>query len=131
MKISVLQRFKAYYIIFFLKCFKLIYVQKTIKTAYKNISSYSISKQYRISYEPTNPDLIYGELVVKDFLYLCALIPKNLNCKIYDLGCGDARLLLAAVLLFKGLKAVGIEKISSLQEAASSIILSKQSSLSI
>lgn len=124
MKISVLQKFKAYYAIFFLKIFKLICVQKTLKRAYKNIPSYSISKQYRISHEPTNPDLIYGELSVKDFLYLCALIPKNINCKIYDLGCGDARLLLAAVLFFGGVRAVGIEKIANLQEAASAIVLS-------
>ncbi|MCS5709289.1 hypothetical protein CC99x_010270 [Candidatus Berkiella cookevillensis] len=123
MTISVLQKFKAYYIILFLKFFKFICVQETLRKAYKNIPSYSISKQYRIEYEPTNPDLIYGELSVKDFLYLCALIPKNINCKIYDLGCGDARLLLAAVLLFKDLKAVGIEKIASLQEIASTVIL--------
>lgn len=129
MTISALRKFKIYCTVFFLNSFKLKYILKTIQKAYQATPSYSISKQYRVAHEPMNPDLIYGELSIKSFLYLYALIPKRINCKIYDLGCGDARLLLASALFFKNLEAVGIEKIAALQQAASNIVLSMQSQI--
>ena len=119
MIISSLDKLKNYFSVFFVRFLRLIYVLKTIRFCYKAIPTYSLSKHYRVTQEPTNPDFIYGELSVCSFLYLLALIPKNINCKIYDLGCGDGKLLLAAVLFFKNLTAIGIEKIPDLCQVAS------------
>lgn len=129
MTISASRKFKTYCSLFFLNSFKLKYILKTIQKAYQTTPSYSMSKHYRVAHEPTNPDLIYGELSISAFLYLCALIPKHINFKIYDLGCGDARLLLATTLYFRNLEAIGIEKIADLQIAASSIALSMQAQI--
>lgn len=103
--------------------FRLIYVLILIKKSYFNIATYSISKKYRTEQEPSNTDLIYGELSICSFLYLLTLILKdnNPNKKIYDLGCGDGKLLLSAVLLFKNLQAIGIEVIAPLQKIASDL----------
>ena len=117
-------KLKTYIAVFILKFFKLVYVLAIVKKTYAKTPTYSISKQYRVEQEPENPDLIYGELAISSFLYLLALIPKKMNCKIYDLGCGDARLLLSAALFYNHLKAVGIEKITTLHNIASSIVLS-------
>ncbi len=121
MKISVLTKIKAYSILYFLRFFELWSVLNKIKKTYKHIPTYSISKEYRLSQEPKNTDLIYGELSVLSFLYLLGLIPKTKNVKIYDLGCGDGILLLSAVLFYKRLNAVGIEKIADLQKIAVSM----------
>jgi hypothetical protein len=115
---SIAYKLNIFFTVFILKLFKLIHVLTILKKNYQSIPSYSISKQYRITQEPTNSDLIYGELSVHSFLYLLALIPKKNNALIYDLGSGDGKLLLSAVLFFKNLTAIGIEKVTDLQKIA-------------
>lgn len=113
--ISILSKFRSYCRVFIINNFKLIYVLFMLKKSYKNTPTYSISKYYRETQEPNNSDLIYGELAVHSFLYLLMLIIKSKNIKIYDLGCGDGKLLLSAVLFFKNLHAMGIEKVEPLK----------------
>ncbi len=125
MMISPLQKAKTYFIVYFLKFFSLIYVLFSVNKTYQKIPTYSLSKQYREAQKSDDPDLIYGELSVLDFLYLLSLIPKKMPCKIYDLGSGDGKLLLSAVLFFKGIKAIGVETVSTLQNVAATIALSK------
>lgn len=126
MALSFYNKVSAYLQVFLLKVFKLIYVSFTLNNAYKNIPTYSISKQYRDTQETSDPDLIYGELSINSFLYLLALITKKMDIKIYDLGCGDGKLLLAAVLFFNNLNAIGIERVEALQSTASNIALRLQ-----
>lgn len=126
---SIAYKLNIFFTVFILKLFKLIHVLTILKKNYQSIPSYSISKQYRITQEPTNSDLIYGELSVHSFLYLLALIPKKNNALIYDLGSGDGKLLLSAVLYFKNLKAIGIEKVTDLQKISASLALSIQASI--
>lgn len=120
----LIDKINAYVAVFILGCFKLVSVLFTVKKTYKNIPTYSISKEYRQKQEPQNLDLVYGELSPSCFLYLLALLPHKPNIKLYDLGCGDAKLLLSAVLFYKNLHATGIEKIPTLQKIASEIALS-------
>jgi SAM-dependent methyltransferase len=127
--ISTLNKVKAFISVFYINIFNLLFVSYAVKKAYKHTPTYSLSKQYREEHEPSNPDLIYGELSIYAFLYLLALILKKDQAKIYDLGCGDARLLLAAVLFFKNIHAVGIEIIPEIKNAASNIALSLQSKI--
>jgi SAM-dependent methyltransferase len=123
---SIAYKLNIFFTVFILRLFKLIQILFILKKSYQSIPSYSISKQYRITQEPSNSDLIYGELSVHAFLYLLALIPKKNNALIYDLGCGDGKLLLSAVLFFKNLKAIGIEKVADLQKIAALLALSIQ-----
>ena len=120
MGIRFLHGAKIFIEFFILKIFKLIFVLRYIDRVYKKIPTYSISKQYRVEQEPDNPDLIYGTLSNISFLYLLNLLHKKGCCKIYDLGCGDARLILSAALFFKDIQATGIEKVSDLVQAAKS-----------
>lgn len=121
MIISILLKCRAYSRVFLINYFKLLYVLILLKKLYENTPTYSISKNYRAGQASHDPDLIYGELAVHSFLYLLMLIFKPKNIKIYDLGCGDGKLLLAAVLFFKNLHAIGIEKVEPLQKVASDI----------
>lgn len=103
---------------------KLALVLTIIKCLYRKTPTYSISKQYRQQYEPNNPDLIYGELAIPAFIYIVSLLPKPSNCKIYDLGCGDGKLVAAAACYFTNIEAIGIEKLSPLTQASENIIAS-------
>lgn len=125
MLISFLDKIKTYFIVYFLKFFTLIYVLLILHKTYQKTPTYSISKQYRDTQETPNPDLIYGELSIHSFLYLLALIPKKINGNIYDLGCGDGKLLLGAVLFFRNINAMGIEIVGTLKNVAATIALSK------
>ena len=119
MIITFMSKIKAYFYLYGIRFFSLIYVLYAIKKSYLTISTYSISKNYRETHEPCNSELVYGELAVYSFLYLLNLILGRKNSKIYDLGCGDGKLVLAAVLFFKNLNAIGIESVAPLQNIAS------------
>jgi len=114
--VNNLSKLVIYFEIYVVRIFKVSSILKYLNKIYKEIPSYSISKQYRMSQEPHNPDLIYGELSVYSFLYLLVWISKNKNTlnKLYDLGCGNAKLVLAAALYFKEIQAIGIEIIADL-----------------
>ncbi len=116
--ITSISKIKTHFEIYLVNIFKLLRVLSTLKKTYSKTPTYSLSKQYRAEQEPENPDLIYGELSVYSFLYLLVLVSKNkskLN-KTYDLGCGDAKLMLAAALYFENMQAVGVEKVPALVE---------------
>lgn len=121
MKISLAHKLKTFTKVYFIKLHVLLFALYCVKKSYHNIPTYTLSKEYRMSHEPKNTDLIYGELSIHAFLYLLALIIKNKNEKIYDLGCGDGKLLLSAALYFKKIQAVGIEKIENLTNIAKNI----------
>jgi SAM-dependent methyltransferase len=114
-------KLKAYLETFVFKRLKLMRVLHTIKKQYKPIETYSISKQYRDQHAPDNPDLIYGELNIKSFIYLLSLVSKQGKCKIIDLGCGDGKLIIAASLYFKQLQVSGIELAKDLATIGQSV----------
>lgn len=95
-------------------------LKRILKQQYKNIESYHLSKQFREKLDKDNPDYIYGELDIADFIYLLALVIKP-HMTLIDLGCGDGKLCHAAALRFKHISIQGIEKVPELVKAAQSI----------
>lgn len=99
------------------KIFKLKRIIKKINNLYKDTPTYSLSKQAR-STQDNNPNLVYGELSIKSFIYLLALLAKPNGCKILDIGCGDAKLLHSAALFFKHINITGIEIVPEVYQVA-------------
>ncbi len=116
---------------FWLQGLKIRKIQKDLALLYRDVATYSISKQYRLEYEPDTPDLIYGELAISDFIYLLGLIPIQKNCLCFDLGCGDSQLLISAMLFYKQMKFYGIEKIPALYDIGMTMIKQAQDRFSV
>lgn len=89
-----------------------------IKWLYRGIPTYSLSKAFRERIGVKEPDYIYGELAVKDFLAALSKLDLSNHYTLIDLGCGDAKLLLAAILHFKSINGIGYEMAPELVQAA-------------
>lgn len=95
-----------------------------IKRLYAQLPTYTLSKFYRKTLTKDNPDFIYGELNITDFLFLIDYLPGCNERHIVDLGCGDGKLLVAAGLYCNKTHLTGIEVVPDLAQSA--ILIAKK-----
>jgi SAM-dependent methyltransferase len=105
--------------------------KKVFENLYLDVSGHVISSQARSKLNISSTAFVYGEILPDTFYSILEKVQPTSSDIFYDLGCGTGKAVMWAHLAFPFKKAVGVEFLEDLYEAARTVLKKYENEIKI